>query len=260
MTEFGVYVHIPFCARRCDYCAFATWTDRHHLQDEYLAALRGDITRQMTREATSVFVGGGTPSLLGGAGLAGVLDAVREHFVLAPGAEVTTEANPESTSPELFARLRAAGYTRVSLGMQSAAPHVLATLDRVHSPGRAPAAAREALAPGGILCAYVATTTQLGRTVETVRAHGGFTEPQPWETLVRDWHVEGLAVRPGHKMIGHTGFLVTARRLAHGEQAPLRSRRPAPGAYGRDYDGPRPRDVAATPDETDAEGLGQGRS
>ena len=98
----------------------------------------------------------------------------------------------------------------------------------------------EALTPGGIICAYVATTTQLGRTVETIRAHGGFTEPQPWETLVRDWHVEGLAVRPGHKMIGHTGFLVTARRMAPGEIAPAKKRRPAPGAYGVDYDGPRP--------------------
>ena len=107
------------------------------------ADLLGDAS-----DVQTVFVGGGTPSLLGGAGLTGVLDAVREHFVLAPGAEVTTEANPESTSPELFAQLRAAGYTRVSLGMQSAAPHVLATLDRVHSPGRAPAAAREALAAG----------------------------------------------------------------------------------------------------------------
>ena len=97
-----------------------------------------------------------------------------------------------------------------------------------------------ALGPGGILCAYVATTTQLGRTVETIRAHGEFTEPQPWETLVRDWHVEGLAIRPGHKMMGHTGFLVTARRLAPGEQAPAKKRRPAPGAYGADYDGPRP--------------------
>src|SRR5680860_1552946 len=66
-----------------------------------------------------------------------------------------------------------------------------------------------ALTPGGIVCAYVATTTQLGRTVETIRAHGGFTEPQPWETLVRDWHVEGLSIRPGHKMIGHTGFPVS---------------------------------------------------
>ena len=104
----------------------------------------------------------------------------------------------------------------------------------------------EALCPGGILCAYVATTTQLGRTVETIRAHGGFTEPQPWETLVRDWHVEGLAVRPGHKMIGHTGFLVTARRMTPGEQIPPKKRRPAPGAYGVDYSGPRPAGLPPT--------------
>ena len=97
-----------------------------------------------------------------------------------------------------------------------------------------------ALVPGGIVCAYVATTTQLGRTVETIRAHGEFTEPQPWETLVRDWHVEGLAIRPGHKMNGHTGFLVTARRMAPGNRAPVKKRRPAPGAYGADYQGPRP--------------------
>ena len=98
----------------------------------------------------------------------------------------------------------------------------------------------QALTPGGILCAYVATTTQLGRTVETLRAHGGFTEPQAWESLVRDWHVEGLAIRPGHKMIGHTGFLLTARRMAPGERPPTKKRRPAPGAYGPDYLGPRP--------------------
>ncbi|MDQ6935576.1 MAG: tRNA (adenine-N1)-methyltransferase [Actinomycetota bacterium] len=98
----------------------------------------------------------------------------------------------------------------------------------------------EALSPGGIVVAYVATTTQLGRVVESMRAHGEFTEPQPWETLVRDWHVEGLAIRPGHKMNGHTGFLVTARRMAPGEQAPRKKRRPAPGAYGVDYTGPRP--------------------
>ena len=101
-------------------------------------------------------------------------------------------------------------------------------------------AVADALVPGGIVCAYVATTTQLSRIVETLRAHGGFTEPQPWESMVRDWHVEGLAVRPGHKMIGHTAFLVTARRMAPGERAPLKKRRPAPGAYGVDYDGPRP--------------------
>jgi tRNA (adenine57-N1/adenine58-N1)-methyltransferase len=101
-------------------------------------------------------------------------------------------------------------------------------------------AAAGALRPGGIVCAYVATTTQLSRFVETVRVHGGFTEPQAWESLVRDWHVEGLAVRPGHKMIGHTAFLVTARRMAPGERPPLKKRRPAPGAYGPDYSGPRP--------------------
>ncbi len=101
----------------------------------------------------------------------------------------------------------------------------------------------EALAPGGVVVAYVATTTQLGRTVETFRAHGEFTEPQPWETLVREWHVEGLAVRPQHSMNGHTGFLVTTRRMAPGQRAPVRKRRPAPGAYGPDYDGPRPAGV-----------------
>ena len=97
-----------------------------------------------------------------------------------------------------------------------------------------------ALVPGGLVCAYVATTTQLSRFVETLRAVECFTEPQAWETLVRAWHVEGLAVRPQHTMNGHTGFLVTARRLAPGVVPPRRSRRPAPGAYGPDYTGPRP--------------------
>ncbi|MCX6395110.1 MAG: tRNA (adenine-N1)-methyltransferase [Propionibacteriales bacterium] len=106
-------------------------------------------------------------------------------------------------------------------------------------------AVAEALVPGGVVVAYVATTTQLGRVVETLRAHGEFTEPQPWETLVREWHVEGLAVRPSHKMNGHTGFLVTARRMAPGNLAPRKTRRPSPGAYGEDYSGPRPGDVLA---------------
>lgn len=98
----------------------------------------------------------------------------------------------------------------------------------------------ERLVPGGIICAYVATTTQLSRFVETVRQDGGFTEPRAWETLERDWHLEGLAVRPQHKMNGHTAFLVTARRMAPGYRSMGTSRRPAPGAYGPDYTGPRP--------------------
>lgn len=97
----------------------------------------------------------------------------------------------------------------------------------------------DTLVPGGVICAYVATTTQLSRTVETLRAHGGFTEPRAWESLVRDWHVEGLAVRPSHRMQGHTAFLVTARRMAPGFVAPRKKSRPAPGAYGEDYSGPR---------------------
>jgi len=99
--------------------------------------------------------------------------------------------------------------------------------------------AAEALVPGGVLCAYVATTTQLARMVETIRVHTGFTEPEATESLVRGWHAEGLAVRPQHAMVGHTGFLVIARRLAPGVVAPARRRRPAPGAYGDDYTGPR---------------------
>ncbi len=88
-----------------------------------------------------------------------------------------------------------------------------------------------ALLPGGLVCCYVATTTQLSRVVESLRDDGRFAEPAPWETLLRTWHVEGLAVRPDHRMVGHTGFLVTARRLADGVVAPPRRRRPAPGAY-----------------------------
>ena len=86
------------------------------------------------------------------------------------------------------------------------------------------------LIPGGLICCYVATTTQLSRIVEELRGHGGFDEPASWETMMRGWHVEGLAVRPEHRMVGHTGFLVTARRLAAGVVAPPRRRRPAKGA------------------------------
>jgi len=90
--------------------------------------------------------------------------------------------------------------------------------------------AAAALVPGGVLCAYVATTTQLSKIVESLREHGGFTEPDSWECMVRTWHVEGLAVRPDHRMVGHTGFIVTSRRLAPGVSAPPRRRRPAKGS------------------------------
>jgi tRNA (adenine57-N1/adenine58-N1)-methyltransferase len=89
------------------------------------------------------------------------------------------------------------------------------------------AAVSACLRPGGVLVGYVATTTQLSRLVEALRADGGYTEPHSWECMLRNWHVVGLAVRPDHRMQGHTAFLVTARRLAPGVTAPSRQRRPA---------------------------------
>lgn len=101
-------------------------------------------------------------------------------------------------------------------------------------------AVAERLVPGGVLLCYVATTTQLGRTMDQIRVHEGFTEPEGLETTIRGWHAEGLAIRPAHGSTSHTGFLIIARRLAPGVVTPLRKRRPAPGAYGADYNGPRP--------------------
>ena len=152
---FGIYVHVPFCFTRCGYCDFNTytpaelggvnpdaWLEVLAVELELAAATLGGPTVQ------TVFIGGGTPSLLGGERLARVMKSVRDNFALAPGAEVTTEANPESAWPDFFAAARAAGVTRVSLGMQSVAPRVLGVLDRIHTPNRSAAAAREALAEG----------------------------------------------------------------------------------------------------------------
>lgn len=154
-TAFGVYVHVPFCASRCGYCDFNTYTPAEAAgtdPDGWLAGLRAELAAAARSigpvTANTVFVGGGTPSLLGAERLAQVLAVVGDHFPLAEGAEITTEANPESTSPAFFAAIRAAGFTRVSLGMQSVSPAVLAVLDRAHSPGRAIAAVREARAAG----------------------------------------------------------------------------------------------------------------
>jgi putative oxygen-independent coproporphyrinogen III oxidase len=158
---FGVYVHVPFCATRCGYCDFNTYT-----ADElgssagfgsWLEGLRAELELgarvlaaggRPVPVADTVFVGGGTPSLLGARRLGEVLAAIRGSFGLGDAAEITTESNPESTSPEFFAGIREAGFNRVSLGMQSAAEHVLRVLERRHTPGRAVAAVREARAAG----------------------------------------------------------------------------------------------------------------
>ena len=138
--EFGVYLHVPFCAARCDYCAFATWTDRDHLMARYAAACAAEAARAVAQEglppATSLFVGGGTPSRLAPELLAEMLGAVPR----APGAEVTVECNPQDASVARFAGWRAAGVGRVSLGVQSMVPHVLAGLGRRQDPASVPVA------------------------------------------------------------------------------------------------------------------------
>ena len=155
---FGLYLHVPFCATRCGYCDFNTYTasELGGRTDPaaYLSAAEQELrlAREVLGDADvpvqTVFVGGGTPTLLGADGLEQLLKAARQEFSLAPDAEVTTEANPESVDPAMLAALRDAGFNRISFGMQSAATHVLAMLDRVHSAGRAVEAAREARAAG----------------------------------------------------------------------------------------------------------------
>ncbi|GGJ74292.1 coproporphyrinogen III oxidase [Pilimelia anulata] len=158
-TGFGVYVHVPFCASRCGYCDFNTYTatelgggaGREGYADTVLAELalaRRVLAGAPPPRVDTIFVGGGTPTLLPPADLGRIVAGIADTWGLAPDAEVTTEANPESVDPASLAALRAAGFTRISLGMQSAAPGVLRLLDRQHTAGRAPAAAREARAAG----------------------------------------------------------------------------------------------------------------
>jgi oxygen-independent coproporphyrinogen-3 oxidase len=148
----GIYLHVPFCAARCGYCDFNTYVPAAGQPSEFVDAALLELARARSelgaRAVSTVFIGGGTPTLLGAAELVRLLDGVRDAFGLVAGAEVTTEANPESTDPELLRTLHGGGFTRLSLGMQSASPHVLRTLDRLHTPGRAVTAAVEAREAG----------------------------------------------------------------------------------------------------------------
>ncbi|SEN26475.1 oxygen-independent coproporphyrinogen-3 oxidase [Actinacidiphila rubida] len=158
----GFYLHVPYCATRCGYCDFNTYTATElrgsggalASRENYAEVLVDEVrlARKVLgddpRPVETVFVGGGTPTLLPAADLGRMLAAIREEFGLAPGAEVTTEANPESVDPEYLAGLRDAGFTRVSFGMQSARRHVLQVLDRTHTPGRPEACVAEARAAG----------------------------------------------------------------------------------------------------------------
>ncbi len=157
-TDFGVYLHVPFCRVRCGYCDFNTYTSselRGARQDQYADTLLREIELASAvleraggnRAASTVFFGGGTPTLLPPGDLGRMLQGVRGAFGIVEGAEVTVEANPDTVTPAVAAELAASGVTRLSIGMQSAVPHVLAALDRTHDPENvrtAVAAAREA--------------------------------------------------------------------------------------------------------------------
>ena len=148
---FGLYVHIPFCAVRCGYCDFNTYTATElgggASQDAYAGTAASEVAFAArvlagsgvpARKLSTVFFGGGTPTLLPADDLALILRAAVDEWGIEDGAEVTTEANPDSVTPESLAVLKAAGFTRVSFGMQSAVPHVLKVLDRTHTPSRVP--------------------------------------------------------------------------------------------------------------------------
>ena len=216
-TPLGIYVHIPFCRTRCGYCDFNTYT----AADLGPGASRTEYASQAIAEiefarrvlgpgapaVSTVFFGGGTPTLLPAADLAAILAAIDRQFGLADDAEVTTEANPESVDRRALADLRAAGFTRISLGMQSAAAHVLATLDRSHTPGRAERCVEWARAAG---FDHVSLDLIYGTPGET---------PADWEHSVR----RAVAAGPDHvsayALIVEDGTRLAAQ-VRRGELAP----------------------------------------
>ena len=213
--NFGVYLHVPFCRVRCGYCDFNTYT-----ADELRGAKRTDYAGQAIAEValagrvlsdlpqrpvSTVFFGGGTPTMLPATDLAAMLAAVRDTWALEPGAEVTTEANPDSVDAAYLADLAAAGFTRVSFGMQSAVPHVLATLERTHDPARVPL--------------VVEWARQAGLDVSLDLIYG-----TPGESL-EDWRTslqQAIAQRPDHisayALIIEDGTKL-ARQIRRGEVA-----------------------------------------
>jgi oxygen-independent coproporphyrinogen-3 oxidase len=191
-ADFGVYLHVPFCRVRCGYCDFNTYTStelRGARQDEYADTVLREIdlarsvldTAGALRPARTVFFGGGTPTLLPAGDLARMLSGVRGAFGIADAAEVTVEANPDTVTPAVVAELAAAGVTRLSIGMQSARPHVLAVLDRTHDPANVATA--------------VAAARSAGLDVSLDLIYGA-----PGETL-DDWRISletALALEPDH--------------------------------------------------------------
>jgi oxygen-independent coproporphyrinogen-3 oxidase len=178
-VSLGLYLHVPFCRHRCDYCAFATWTDRTELADRYLAACRRQIETAglPPGSVASVFVGGGTPSLVDAEALLDVLSAI----ALAPGAEVTVECNPDDLDDQRAVAYAAGGVTRLSIGVQSMVPEVLATLGRRHDPQNVRRAVASAQGAG------------LAVNVDLVYGAAGETLEQ-WQQTLSD----AVALEPHH--------------------------------------------------------------
>ena len=218
--NFGLYVHIPFCSVRCGYCDFNTYTATELGGGASQAAYGGTAAEEVrfaaraltasglpSRPLKTVFFGGGTPTLLPAEDLAGILKTAIDAWGLEPGAEVTTEANPDSVTPQSLQLLADAGFTRVSFGMQSAVPHVLAVLDRTHTPSRVPEAVKWA--------------RDAGLNVSVDLIYG-----TPGESL-EDWKVsvnEALSYEPDHisayALIIEEGTKLAAR-MRRGEVPPI---------------------------------------
>lgn len=147
MSEFGVYVHIPFCRHRCDYCAFATWTDRDHLMQAYVDAVVTDIERKVAAGmpvADTVFFGGGTPTRLA----PDLITKIVRAIPVSQNPEITIECNPDDVTADMMREFAASGINRISIGVQSMVPHVLDTLNRTHDPANVVTAIDHARAAG----------------------------------------------------------------------------------------------------------------
>ena len=214
-APFGIYLHVPFCSTRCGYCDFNTYTAGElgsatsPVDWERAAAIEIDRAAELLArtgrppKVDTVFVGGGTPSLVGADVLVSMLERIDAAFGLAPGAEVTTESNPESTSPEFFTRLRAGGFTRISLGMQSTSARVLRILDRAHTPGRPQEAVAEAVRAGFdhvnldvIYGTPGETEDDLARTLDTV-VESGVDHVSAYSLIVEDGTALARRIRRG---------------------------------------------------------------
>ncbi|MFJ7749384.1 radical SAM family heme chaperone HemW [Arthrobacter sp. NPDC097144] len=218
--NFGLYVHIPFCSVRCGYCDFNTYTATELGGGASQAAYGATAAREVVfaadalrrsgmpeRPMGTVFFGGGTPTLLPAEDLAGILKTAVDAWGLAPGAEVTTEANPDSVTPQSLQLLADAGFTRVSFGMQSAVPHVLAVLDRTHTPSRVPEAVKWARDAG----LHVSVDLIYGTPGESM---------EDWKVSVN----EALSYEPDHisayALIIEEGTKLAAR-MRRGEVPPI---------------------------------------